>query len=78
MDYYPTKKAPCLVDKPAHYRTGLIEVIDFIEDQKFGYHLGNVVKYVSRSAHKGHQLQDLKKARWYLEREIMRLEALGE
>lgn len=40
------------VDHPAHYNTGSIEVIDFIEDQRLGFHLGNVVKYICRAPHK--------------------------
>ncbi len=58
------------VNSPSHYTAGKIEVIDFIEDQQLGFHLGNVVKYVSRAAHKGNALQDLKKAEWYLNRYI--------
>lgn len=63
------------VEHPAHYTTGKIEVINFIEDHGFGYHLGQVIKYVSRAKHKGNYLQDLKKAKWYLEREIAREES---
>jgi hypothetical protein len=62
------------IDKPAHYTQGSIEVIDFIEDQKFGYCDGNAVKYISRYRHKGTPLQDLKKARWYIQRLIENLE----
>lgn len=62
------------IDHPPHYTFGAIEVIDAIEDWRLGFHLGNVLKYVARSAHKGDQLADLRKARWYLEREIARLE----
>lgn len=58
------------VNHPPHYTAGKIEVIDFIEDQQLGYHLGNVVKYVCRADHKGSRLEDLKKAAWYLDREI--------
>jgi hypothetical protein len=58
------------VNHPPHYKKGGIEVIDFIEAKRFGYHLGNVIKYVSRSQHKGHYLEDLKKAQWYLTRAI--------
>lgn len=60
------------VNHPPHYNTGKIEVIDFIEDQKLSYHLGNVVKYVCRADHKGSRLEDLKKALWYLNRAIER------
>ena len=58
------------IDHPSHYNRGKIEVIDFIEDQQLPYHLGNVVKYVARAGSKGDKLEDLKKARWYLDRYI--------
>lgn len=61
------------VNHPPHYKTGGIETIDFIEAKELGYHLGNVVKYVTRAKHKGNELEDLKKAQWYLERAIMKL-----
>ncbi len=63
-----------LINQPPYYTQGKIEVIDFIEDQQLGFHEGNVVKYVSRARHKGNELQDLKKARWYLNRAIANLE----
>jgi len=59
-----------VVNHPPHYKTGGIEVIDFIEAKGFNYRLGNVIKYVSRASHKGNYIQDLEKAKWYLEREI--------
>jgi hypothetical protein len=62
------------INKPAHYTHGAIEPIDAIESWKLGFHLANVVKYVARAAHKGSLLNDLRKARWYLDREIGRLE----
>jgi hypothetical protein len=58
------------VNHPAHYTSGKIEVIDFIEDQGFGFHLGQVVKYVSRAGKKDNEIQDLQKAQWYLTRYI--------
>ena len=58
------------VNHPAHYTTGGIETIDFIEAKKLGYNLGNVVKYITRSGLKGNQIEDLRKAQWYLTREI--------
>lgn len=58
------------VDHPSHYNNGKIEVIDFIEDQQLPFHLGNVVKYIARAGSKGDKLEDLKKARWYLDRYI--------
>ena len=61
------------VNHPSHYNQGQIEVIDAIEDWQLGFHEGNVVKYVARAEHKGKQLEDLKKARWYLDRKIAQL-----
>ncbi len=66
---------------PDHYKKGRVEVIDVIEDAVIhapgpvaaGLQW-NVLKYVLRCWHKGNALQDLKKARWYLDRLIARLE----
>ena len=58
------------VNHPAHYKVGGIETIDFIEAKKLGYNIGNVVKYLTRADHKGNKLEDLRKAQWYLTREI--------
>lgn len=62
------------VNHPSHYTDGKIEVIDFIEDKKLGYHLGNAVKYISRAGKKDPDkyIEDLQKAVWYLNREIER------
>ena len=59
-----------VINHPSHYTRGKIEVIDFIEDQQLPYHLGNVIKYIARAVYKGDKLEDLKKARWYLDRYI--------
>ena len=58
------------VNHPPHYNQGNIEVIDAIEDWGLDFNAGNVVKYVSRHQHKAEPLEDLKKARWYLDRII--------
>ena len=63
-----------MVNNPPHYTAGGIETIDFIEAKQLGYHLGNVVKYVSRSGYKENRIEDLKKAQWYLARAIERVE----
>ena len=63
-----------MVNHPPHYKAGGIETIDFIEAKGLGYHLGNVVKYVSRADLKGAKLEDLKKAQWYLNRAVSLLE----
>jgi len=62
--------APDLVNHPAHYKTGGIETIDFIEAKELNYNMGNAVKYISRAEHKGNKKQDLAKAIWYLNREL--------
>jgi len=61
------------VNHPSHYKAGGIETIDFIEAKKLDYHLGNVVKYITRADLKGNKLEDLQKAQWYLNRAISNL-----
>lgn len=64
---------------PDYYK-GSIEVIDFIDAYKLNFCLGNVVKYVSRAGNKHEKgisdtdkaIEDLLKAKWYLEHEIQR------
>ena len=58
------------VNSPSHYKVGGIETIDFIEAKQLNYHLGNVVKYISRADYKGDRKENLLKAQWYLNREI--------
>ena len=58
------------INHPPHYTVGGIETIDFIEAKMLGYHLGQVIKYITRAKYKGNALEDLKKAQWYLNREI--------
>ena len=60
------------VNHPPHYKVGGIETIDFIEAKKLNYNLGNVIKYITRADHKGSRNEDLQKALWYLNREVMR------
>lgn len=60
-----------LVNHPPHYKAGGIETIDFIEAKNLPYHLGNVVKYISRAGIKSEcPIEDLEKAQWYLDRYI--------
>jgi hypothetical protein len=63
------------VDHPDHYNKG-IEAILVIESWNLNFSLGNVIKYVLRAPYKGTELEDLEKARVYLDREIARLRAL--
>tara|TARA_Y100000389_G_C17328270_1_gene446697 strand:- start:391 stop:621 length:231 start_codon:yes stop_codon:yes gene_type:complete len=58
------------IDHPSHYNKGKIEIIDAIEDWNLGFHEGNIIKYIARHNHKGKPIEDLRKAKWYLERLI--------
>lgn len=68
------------VSHPSHYTSGKIEVLDFITDQGFGYDLGQVIKYVSRAGKKdpAKYVEDLKKARFYLDHEISKYEGKND
>lgn len=61
-----------MVNHPDHYQGNKFEVIDVIEDYNLGFHLGNAVKYILRAGKKDARKQDLKKALWYIQREIDR------
>jgi hypothetical protein len=67
------------VTKPKHYTFGYFEVIDVLQDW-FPQNplLWQVGKYIARADHKGKPLEDLRKARFYLEREIDRREELSK
>lgn len=59
------------VNHPAHYGGDTVyETIKVIEAWGLGFHLGNAVKYISRAGKKGDAIEDLEKARFYLDREI--------
>lgn len=60
------------VNHPSHYTQFPVEVITLTEHLDFL--TGNVVKYVVRAPFKGNTIEDLKKARWYLDRLIMKWE----
>ena len=63
------------IDHPDHYggEANPYEAIKIIEAWNMGFHLGNVLKYILRANNKG-GLQDLLKARWYLDRQIKKLD----
>lgn len=63
-----------LIDHPKHYggKDNPYETIKVIEAWGLGFNLGNVVKYISRTGKKDFLIQDLEKAKWYLEREILK------
>ena len=70
------------VNRPSHYTDGKIEVIDYIEDKKFGFCLGNAIKYISRAgkkhsagmSKKEKEVEDLNKAIYYIQRRIKEIE----
>ena len=64
-----------MVNQPPHYKSLAIEPVAAIEAWHLGFNLGNAVKYIARAELKGAALEDLKKARWYLDREIANREA---
>ena len=68
-----------VVNKPAHYGDGAIECIDYMKDNMdhmmfMGYLEGNAKKYMHRYRYKGKPVEDLRKARWYLDRLIVEME----
>jgi len=62
------------IHHPAHYTQGKIEVIEFLEDQKFDFRIASAVKYLCRYRYKGKPVEDLRKAIWYINRVIEQLE----
>ena len=62
------------INHPSHYNQG-IEAIEYIESHNMNFNEGNVIKYVTRAKYKGTYLEDLKKARWYLDRLIQKGES---
>ena len=68
------KKQDDIIEHPAHYTQG-IECMDYIESHKLNYARGNIIKYVTRAGLKDEskEVEDLEKARWYLDREIERV-----
>lgn len=68
------------VNHPAHYTSGKIEVIDFIMDKKLNFCRGNAIKYIVRAGRKdpSKEIEDLEKAAWYIQREIIGLQKKSE
>jgi len=62
------------INHPTHYggADNPYEAIKVIEAHDLGFHLGNAIKYILRAGKKGDAIEDLKKAQWYLEREILK------
>lgn len=67
------------INHPQHYGgDSVYETIKVIEAWKLGFNLGNTLKYISRAGKKGDRIEDLKKALWYLQREIDNGSVVGE
>lgn len=78
-----TEKKFDVVNNPEHYCFGTIETIDYIEnvlgsDGCYDFCIGNALKYLSRAEHKGTQVQDLKKAIWYINHGIEMAEKIAK
>jgi hypothetical protein len=70
---------PETINHPAHYGGDVpYEAIKVIEVWRLGFCLGNCIKYIARADHKGNRLEDLRKAAWYLNREIENMERTNE
>ena len=67
-----------MINHPKHYggKDNTYEAIKVIEAWDLDFHLGNVVKYISRSGKKSDNIvEDLEKAMWYLERKINKIKS---
>jgi hypothetical protein len=80
-EYYDQEPIKDAVDKPPHYNFGTIECIEYLKDNMTpeafrGYLEGNTKKYMHRFRYKGKDLEDLKKAQWYLDYLIKEMEGV--
>lgn len=63
------------IEHPSHYAEGRkYEPIDVINDWELNFNLGNTIKYISRAGRKDNAVEDLKKAKFYLDYEIKRVD----
>tara|TARA_R100000458_G_C8206063_1_gene195051 strand:+ start:639 stop:893 length:255 start_codon:yes stop_codon:yes gene_type:complete len=69
------------VNHPSHYKQGKLEMIEAVEGLNLGFHAGNALKYLVRYQYKHDtpegRLEDLRKARWYINRLITIAETSG-
>lgn len=74
----PSAAKPDPVNHPSHYNShpSGVECITIVEH--FNFNIGNAIKYLWRAGEKGNRLEDLKKAEWYISRELDRLTAEGK
>lgn len=62
------------ISNPGYYKRNGMEAIDVIEAFELGYHKGSAFKYLARAGQKGPAVDDLRKAQWFIQREIERLQ----
>lgn len=72
MNYVEPHEKLSLVNHPKHYQGNGIEVIDIIEAFELNFSLGNAIKYILRADKKGNKKQDLEKALWYINNELLK------
>jgi hypothetical protein len=72
MNYVEPHERLSLVNHPEHYQAKGTEVIDIIDAFNLNFALGNAIKYILRADKKGNRKQDLEKAMWYINREIIK------
>lgn len=79
LEFFTDSEMADLINNPPHYGDGSIECIDYMKDNMdtmmfLGYLEGNTKKYLHRYRYKGKPVEDLKKARWYLDKLIEEME----
>jgi hypothetical protein len=72
--YYDGEMSKDITHSQDHYKQTDIEPIEVIEEYNLNFCLGNAIKYILRADYKGSKIADLEKARWYIERELMRID----
>jgi len=72
------RNLPDPVNHPTHYTSHPSGVETITVTEHFCFNLGNAIKYIWRADEKGNALEDLKKAEWYIKREIQRRERMAK
>lgn len=71
----PSESQPSETCRPSHYSRLSPQPIEVIEAWGLGFHLGGALKYIARAGHKESELRDLRKAEWFIHRQIQLREA---
>ncbi len=70
----PKKRKNDTVNSPRHYNSHPSGIEAIVICETMGFNIGNAVKYLFRCEHKGNKIEDIRKAEWYIKRELQRLE----